>query len=323
MECARAGRPRWPGFASDGRRDGTRKLQRTLLDFARPSLRTIPFWSDSFDYLGLRYSYKMVGTDPKRGSATTVIPVVLIPIRWVFSSGEVRDSGIDLVDGQTAIQGILRSPIFQDYPFVSGGTAVGTTQFADAFQRANFWNSVSTRAPDYHVRLAAPTVMPTQDVAVPADKVAYRVEPATGVVTPLMDDRFLEDLQVRVIASLGISPATLPIIVWGSVASQDGADAWHGAYQDGDSLHTFIATGYASVAQFDGVFPDVSMLGHEIIEWLDDPFTDSYAAGWMQPFYVGDPPAPHSRCDSAFARDLLERPTPSRTSASSRLRRSP
>src|SRR5690242_3320461 len=40
---------------------------------------TVPYWSDSFSYLGITYKYSMVGTDPKRGSATTVVPTVIIP----------------------------------------------------------------------------------------------------------------------------------------------------------------------------------------------------------------------------------------------------
>src|SRR5262249_40710556 len=45
-----------------------------------PAVNTIPHWSDSFTYNGLVYTYTMVGTDPRRGSATTVIPTVLIPL---------------------------------------------------------------------------------------------------------------------------------------------------------------------------------------------------------------------------------------------------
>jgi hypothetical protein len=68
----------------------------------------------------------MVGTDPKLGSKTTVIPTAIIPLRFVFPDGQVFDSGTDLVDGQTAIQGIINSPIFKNYNFVSGERALGT-----------------------------------------------------------------------------------------------------------------------------------------------------------------------------------------------------
>ncbi|HVP35341.1 MAG TPA: hypothetical protein VMT09_17095, partial [Steroidobacteraceae bacterium] len=63
----------------------------------------------------MSYPYTMVGADPGRGPATVTIPVVIIPIRWVFPESTAADFGgtnvfdtsTDLVDGQTAIQGIL------------------------------------------------------------------------------------------------------------------------------------------------------------------------------------------------------------------------
>src|SRR5262245_61281274 len=82
-----------------------------------PGVITIPHWSDSFTYNGLVYKYTMVGTDPKRGSATTVIPTVLIPTRFVFADGNVFDATTDIVNGQTPIQGIINSPLFKNYDF--------------------------------------------------------------------------------------------------------------------------------------------------------------------------------------------------------------
>jgi hypothetical protein len=88
----------------------------------------------------------MVGTDPQKSNETTVIPTVIVPLRFIFPDGQVFDAGTENVDGESAIQRIINSPVFQNYDFVSGGTHVGNTQFGDAFQRANFWDSVSTRA---------------------------------------------------------------------------------------------------------------------------------------------------------------------------------
>ena len=103
----------------------------------------------------------MVGTDPQKGSKTTVVPTEIIPLRFVFPDGTVYDSSTDIVDnGQTAIQRIIASPIFQNYDFVINGTRVGNTQYGDAFQCANFWNSVSTRSPEYHVLLDSPPCCP-------------------------------------------------------------------------------------------------------------------------------------------------------------------
>jgi probable HAF family extracellular repeat protein len=279
--------------------DGTKDLQHPNLDLSVSNLQTVPFWTDTFDYRGLRYTFHMVGTDPKRGSATTVIPTEIIPIRWVFSNGMVIDASTDIVDGQTPVQGIINSPVFQDYDFTSGGTHLGNTQFGDAFQRANFWDSVSTRSPNYHVRLGAPTIMPTQTIVVPDDKVHFPSPTPSGYVIPEIDADFLHNLDLQLHGNLAISPDTLPLIVWGSVGVIGGALGYHGVYPAGNSLQTFISVAYLPNEAY-GYIGDVAPVSHEIIEWMDDPFGNNYSAGWNDPFYSVDfPPPARARCQSA------------------------
>src|SRR5262249_19799340 len=95
--------------------DGTRKSAMGDISRAISPYRglTIPYWSDSFSYQGFTYKYSMVGTDPKRGSATTIVPTVVIPMRFVFENGLVFDASADNIDGQTSVQGIINSPVFQ------------------------------------------------------------------------------------------------------------------------------------------------------------------------------------------------------------------
>src|SRR5436190_4881711 len=178
--------------------DGTAMLKRQKVNPQAANSSTIPYWSDSFAYQGLNFSYRMVGTDPKKGSTTTVIPTEIIPLRFVFADGSVFDASTDIIDGQTPIQGMVNSPVFQNHDFVLGGTDVGNTQYADAFQRANFWNSVSTRSPNYHVLLSQPTILPTQTIIVPADKGEVVTDPVTlhryGVVDSYYLDAKLEAL---------------------------------------------------------------------------------------------------------------------------------
>jgi uncharacterized membrane protein len=263
---------------------------------------TIPFWSDSFDYQGLEYKYKMVGTDPEKGSKTTVIPTVIIPLRFVFPDGQVFDAGTDIVDGQTPVHGILNSPIFRNYNFELGGTNVGNTQYGDAFQRANFWNSVSTRARNYHVLLGQPAVLPTQTIVVPDGLGWIDTDNFTGGPLPVVNYNFLATQEKSLRTALQISPRSLPITVRGLVAiesshepGQPGAVAWHGAETANGGVQTFIATSYGYG------FSDVYPLSHEIAEWMDDPFADNFSPGWNYPFLD-----PISRCDSGFVRDLLE-----------------
>src|SRR5258706_499921 len=259
----------------------------------------LPTWTDSFAYQGLDFTYRMVGTDPKAGSQTTLIPTEIIPLRFVFPNGTVYDSSTDIVDGETAIQRIIESPIFQNYNFVVGGTFIGNTQYGDAFQRANFWNSVSTRSPDYHVLLGQPTILPTQTVIVPPDKDFSGIDPVTGLLQPRLDDDFLLGYQASLINQLNLSPRSLPIVLWGTVTGQfvAGIHPWQ-VTPNGPTA--YIGTAYNQRTNgFNDFGADIYVLSHEIVEWMDDPF-DGYTPGWNFAF---DDPTP--RCVSTLY-DFLE-----------------
>jgi hypothetical protein len=112
----------------------------------------------------------MVGRNPfYHGHRITTIPTFLIPVRLTFSDSTVFDpTAPDSCAGGASVDSvILSSPIFQDSGFVMNGVDVGSTQYLDAFQRANFWTEVSG-TPYHTVFSSAPTVLPAVDVTVPA-----------------------------------------------------------------------------------------------------------------------------------------------------------
>jgi len=110
----------------------------------------------------------MIGTDPAKGSATTTVPFVIIPLAIRFSDGTVLDptKPIQAACGgkSTALALTENSPLFQDINWKSGTSDVGTTQYMDAFQRATFWKTVKNKAPNYHLLLGKPTVTKTVTV---------------------------------------------------------------------------------------------------------------------------------------------------------------
>lgn len=286
--------------------DGTAKMKHEKMDPDRDKLTTIPHWTGEFSYHGISYPYRMVGTDPSKGSATTVVPTVLIPLRFVFADGSVIDSSTELVDGQTPIQGIINSPIFQPYPFSCGGINVGITQWGDAAQRANFWNYVSTRSRDYHVLLGQPTVLPAQTIIVPSDQGGYFLNTAFGfsAVIPVVEADFLEQQREVIAGRLGLDPRSLPIFVTGSVFNTAGN--WHGANRVSSrkdpvaGAQTYIVAGYYSQSIFGEYIGDVSALSHELSEWVSDPFGGNFTPGWNLPF------SSSAQCDSSYEADTLE-----------------
>ena len=245
----------------------------------------------------------MVGTDPKLGSKTTVVPTVIIPLRFVFPDGQVFDASTDLVDGQTAIQGILKFTIFKNYNFVSGGKNIGNTQYGDAFQRANFWDSVSGKAKNYHVLLGQPSVVPTQTIVIP-DGWAITKPTSRPVFNFRLSIGIFASQTTPILIAAQVAPTQLPIMVWGSVVAGDAA--WHGAIGiNGGPLQSSIGTSYQSQTFQAGSTPDIYSFSHEVIEWLDDPFLNNYTPGWNQTFL-----SESKQCDSRYSFDLLESADP-------------
>jgi hypothetical protein len=277
--------------------DGPHKQSKVNHD--RQGVETIPHWSDSFDYHGLTYRYTMVGTDPKRGPATTIIPTVLIPLRLVFGNGFVSDASTDLIDGRTAIDGIVNSPIFKGHDFTVGGISVGNTQYGDAFQRANFWDSMSGH---YHVLLGQPAVAPAFEVHVPDNLVVFVTDPVTGSPVPLVDFSVLDQATLDALQAAGVSPRELPIVVWGHVFGS-GGEGFHAAGEVPGGVQTFIATTYHPGHSL-GIlndYQDVFILSHEVLEWMNDPFNDNFTPGSDIPGFD----SPHCLSDS-LSGDRLE-----------------
>lgn len=278
-----------------------------------PAARTVPHWGGSFTASdGTTYPFTMVGADPALGSATTTVPVEIVPLRFVFSNGAV-------MDGSSKVQTVLDSPLFHPAPFASGDT-----QYGDAMLRAQNWAIVSTLSPDWHVLLATPTVLPTQTIVVPQD-IGYEFVGNFGTyggATPppdiqdapigLVDDTWLADRLHSLSDSLHLDPRTLPIFLADNTGvtykrdpSLDGTMGEHGTFTHAASgngaqpVQTYIYASYDTPhiypAALDGI-RDITVLSHEVEEWLNDPFIQNATLAWDAPIYgcnnlleVGDP----------------------------------
>jgi hypothetical protein len=247
----------------------------------------------------------MVGTDPSLGSATTVVPTIIIPLRFVFADGSIEDVGTELFEGQTAAAAIANSPLFKPYSFNVAGVMVGNTQYPDAFQRANFWNFVSTRSKDYHVLLGTPLILPSQTINVPADKGQFSPNPGESVV----DFDYIAQQVQSLIGQLNLSPRSLPIFVTGNTTMGFALGFHSDLYvpASGNSkaaVHTYVVACYLGQTSFFSTIAgqDIFPVSHEINEWLDDPFTFNLTPGWD---LLTDS---HIQCDSdlIFGFDTLE-----------------
>jgi hypothetical protein len=242
-------------------------------------------WNGSFSLGGTTYPYTMLGTDPAAGSKTTRLRVDIIPLSLTFDDG-----GITL-DATDTVKSVLASPLFHRATYRSGHT-----QYADAMQRAEFWNDVSTKSRGYHVLLAKPKVLPTVPIEVPAGSGSAVTNPLgpSGVVTT----GFLLKLLPRV--SEFYDPGAVLMFLTKDV-SGDTFLGFHFSYTPpGDSIaQTLIFAGiFTPGVVTDTVHSDVYVLSHEVAEWINDPYVNNTVPQWVVPgentcfsniLEVGDP----------------------------------
>src|SRR5947209_1777243 len=174
----------------------------------------LPVWSASFTLGGINFPFTMVGTDPRTpGAGTSTVPVQIIPVRLNFAGVLVTPEQAACGDTTPAAVRVQNSPLFTNVLWTDGVT-IGNTQFTDAFQRANFWSFVSTQSPNYHVvfqpALSAPIVVdvPVTSGASLLNNPVCPTQPIAVVPSPFMDS-----VMQAAIASLHITPGTLPLFI--------------------------------------------------------------------------------------------------------------
>ena len=250
--------------------------------------KTIPYWSSSFAYNGVTFPYTMVGTNAFTSNAQTTVPAVIIPFRFVFANGIVMDGGAD-------VAATIASPIFADFTYPLSNNDV--TQYGDAIQRAMF-NRLGTT---YHVRLGAPTVAPTQTIAVPASKgVAFPL--LNGSNAGLIDIGWFGNKLHNAINALHVSPQALPIVLTDNTFLFRGDQCcvlgFHGALSSvngngNQQVQTYVYGAFITPNTFGGPgsdgLSDIHAIGHEVSEWYADPFVNNVVPPWTAPGYGCNP----------------------------------
>lgn len=274
---------------------------------------------------GNLYSGAMVGRNPFNDPGKVTVPTVVVPL--VIKTKEVAtafdpSTGIfSTAPGDTTFNPnatdntclsapndvpsivVKQSPIFTPAKFVFGGTYVGTTEYNDAFQRANFWNVLGEDRDIYHVKLDAdflsPIVLNVPDVYGLAITNGLLFGPPAfcapiGIVDINWFDTYLDGTVIPELRAQGIlNPGMFPVflvynVVWAAPVTNLGTCCIGGYH----SITGFpIPTQTYSPADFDttGFFLnaagqpsplDTSILSHEVDEWMDDPYGVNPTPPW-------------------------------------------
>ena len=166
-------------IVSANAQDAQTNKARAMYTVMPPHLRTdvatpatsLQTWNGSFTDNGTNYSYNMVGAAPSTNSSVT-ITTYIIPVKIVITNRNRTTTTFDpshvLSNGSTVTNNTLTSPLFDSTTtYTQGGVDLGTTQYIDAFQRGNFWGTVSSNT-GYHLLLGAPKVLPLLTLNVPS-----------------------------------------------------------------------------------------------------------------------------------------------------------
>jgi len=270
-------------WAQDAQVEKPRPHYAVLAPHLRDDLALVPAaslqtWNGSFTFGGTNYTYNMVGAAPSTNTSVSVTTYI-IPVKIVITprrgSKITFDPSHVLSNGNTVTTNTLDSPIFDSTTtYTQGGTDVGTTQYLDAFQRANFWGTVASHT-NSHV-LLSPTVLAEQTLS-PSRSFGTTGSPF-GFTAALVDINWFDSQLPTLINNLGINPSQFPIFLLYDTYLTQGGGCCIGGYHSSEGS-TSNPQSYAEATYVDhpGAFAqDVSALSHEVGEWVDDPLTVNF-----------------------------------------------
>ncbi|MBV8073476.1 MAG: hypothetical protein JO270_26515 [Acidobacteriaceae bacterium] len=261
------------------------------------------------------WSFNMVGNAPELGGTTNFrAPIVPVSLLMLNADGTPRSVNGQLLyyDATQFVSKVLDSPVFQDHEYSSSKTP---TQFTDAVQRAEFWQTVGHPPPanrgSWHTLLNAEVKTPRlmllpkgfyrfalnkdgsccEFVLVDANKFGELLFPATFPFdgsTIIGAAELAGDITTKDISSF-LFPNTY-LYLNGDVKDCcvlgfHGADTEPGIPSNGN-LPRFYVLNYSSWISpglFGDSFADVTALSHELAETLNDPFGDNITPWWLAP----------------------------------------
>jgi hypothetical protein len=259
-------------------------------------------FSSTFTYSSHSYPFTMVGFNPgtTRTKYSVATPTFIIPIKIVIGSNTF-DPNHNL-GTQTVIQNVEGSPMFVASNWTLGTHHLNNREYEDAYQVSSLWGLGTRTESTYHVRLDAPTVLPTVTLTCSSPNCAVVTNPITGHGTVAEVDINLMDstIQNAINSNSSITPGTFPIaLTYDTFLTEGGCciGGYHSAY-GGVGSQTYAHTTWIDPISCSGLCQfseDVAAFSHETDEWIEDPYVNnqvpySPCEGYLE---VGDPLVEH------------------------------
>jgi hypothetical protein len=259
---------------------------------------------------GRTYSGTIVGGSPTGlNQTTTTIDVLVVPLRIDIGGTKFDPTAGDscISPAMSPLNALLGSPLLKKVKFDGGsgpghaakvnGTEGGVTIYNDAFRRAEFWTLIDQL--HYHtlfkVTLAKPVTIGAAAVAAMGGGNVLTTDCASlGVLPTNGFETYVESKLLPRVA--GVKPTTFVLFLTKDVVSTGSAAlnclsfctiGYHSA--TGSPVQTYGVASYDTTANFwnqPGIM-DISVLTHEIAEWLDDPLGTNPTPAWGNIGQVG------------------------------------
>jgi hypothetical protein len=284
---------------------------------------TVPEYVTTINDHGTSFKVRIVGKNPavQQANPVTTIPTQLIPIVFKIAGATFDPRVGDSCDATSALTRTKKSPIFVKQTYSSGGLALGTGQYVDIVQRAQSYKFTKPGAlnPNYHVtlQLSTPAVV---TLTVPNASAALFNAPCGNFLMGGVDITWFmnvikNSVMPQLHASFGVGPTTFPLfLVYNTVfcSGSCGILGFHNSISTSAGQQTYGVADYDNTGNFGGNVADVSVMSHEVSEWMNDPGVGQSAtinltkqwgnigqvSGCQGNFETGDPLSGHVLTDT-------------------------
>ena len=223
----------------------------------------------TFQHTTAQGSYTLAGRDPARGG-TTSIPTVLVPVTLSFEAKKTAGKPLNM-DAAADVPNVLRSPVFTNFAFPSGGTA----QYIDAMLRTTF-----PKAEGWHTLLGQPDVKPVK-ITIPVGYGYVLASKKEGRSFAVVDVEFL---QKEVFKQVPRQDGKLIIAMTRNTTYYANGDAteccsWGTHGVDSATGNSFVLGSYLHSAPAVVEDGDVQPLTQQLAEFFKDPLHDPLLHG--------------------------------------------
>ena len=253
---------------------------------------TVKTFTATVDDGGTNFTYKMVGKNPAihATNPSKNIPTTLIPVIIKYDGYTWDPTAVTSCDSTTAMTRVENSPLFDAQTWTFGSKSVGSHQYEDAFQRAEFYKYSKPTGinPNYNVNLVTSVHAPLT-LNVPSGDYALEYSDACGndVLGEIDVDYLDSQLQSYISGTLGSTAAkTFPLFVTNNVVEDENGDptdccilGFHDTMTNAGNFQFYGIADYDNSGDF-GTTEDTAGMSHEIAEAINDPNTANPTKPW-------------------------------------------